>query len=290
MTGLGGDAPPRPQGLVERLAAAGCVAAEEEAGELLAAAAGDPGLLARLVDRRLGGEPLAWVTGEVTFLGRRIGVDRGVYVPRWQTQALALRAVALLPDRGTAVDLCTGSGAIAAVLADARPGALVVASDIDPRACACAAGNNVDVYQGHLADPLPPHVRGRADVVVAVAPYVPTGAIQYLPRDARGHEPVLALDGGPEGIDLLEEVVDAAAGLLRPAAALLLELGAGQDVLLRPALRRAGFGVPTRHLDEDGDLRAIEVVLGAGRAASSPRLPAPEVPWRADGGPGVHHQ
>lgn len=286
----GGRGGPLPRGLVERLAAAGCVAAEAEVRELVAAASGDLRTLEALVARRIAGEPLAWVTGGVSFLGHRIGVCAGVYVPRWQTEALVRRAIALLPAQGTAVDLCTGSGAIAAVLGDARPAARVVATDLDPVACACAAGNGVEVYHGHLADPLPAEVRRRADVVIAVVPYVPTGAIPFLPRDVRAHEPLLAIDGGPEGIGLLESAVQAAAGLLRPSATLLLELGFGQDLLLEGTLRASGFAVRRRFEDADGDLRGIEAVLRRDRAVTSPCLPPPEVPRRTDGGPGVHHQ
>ena len=108
---------------------AGFVAAEEEAAELLAA----PGDLEAMVARRLTGEPLAWITGTAPFCGLWIRVDPGVYVPRWQTEALAWRAVERLPTDGVAIDLCTGSGAIAKVLMTHRPGARVVASDVDPR-------------------------------------------------------------------------------------------------------------------------------------------------------------
>jgi release factor glutamine methyltransferase len=99
--------------LAEMLSQAGFVAAEEEADELLACAGGDPERLESLVRRRLGGEPLAWITGSVSFCGLKIHVDAGVYVPRWQSEPLAARAVERLPASGTAIDLCTGSGAIA---------------------------------------------------------------------------------------------------------------------------------------------------------------------------------
>lgn len=121
--------------LAARLAEAGCVAAWEEAGELMDAAAGDPVLLEALASRRLAGEPLAWVTGWVAFAGHRVGVHPGVYVPRAQTEALVARAVELLPDGGLAADLCTGSGAVALALRRARPRARVVATDVDPAAC-----------------------------------------------------------------------------------------------------------------------------------------------------------
>ena len=234
------------------------MAADEEADELLASAAGDPDRLARLVGRRITGEPLAWVTGGLWWAGEWIRVDPGVYVPRWETAALARRAVELLPADGVAVDLCTGSGAVAAVLTRARPGARVVATDLDPAACRCAVGNGVEVYCGHLADPVPAELRGRVDVVVAVVPYVPEDALAYLPRDVQAFEPRLALDGGPEGIRLLGDAIRAAAELLRPGGTVLLELGAGQDGLVAPVLAEAGFDPPVLHVDEDGDLRGVE--------------------------------
>ena len=109
--------------LAALLADAGFVAADEEADELLARADGDDELLDAILARRLTGEPLAWITGKVEFCGLEIRVDEGVYVPRWQSEQLALRAVERLPDGGGAIDLCTGSGAIAATLMARRPGA-----------------------------------------------------------------------------------------------------------------------------------------------------------------------
>ena len=95
--------------MTRTLVAAGCVAADEEAAELVASAP-DADALDALVARRVSGEPLAWLTGTVRFCGIEVAVDPGVYVPRWQSEALAERASALLPDHGTAVDLATGSG------------------------------------------------------------------------------------------------------------------------------------------------------------------------------------
>ena len=137
--------------LTERLARAGFVAAEEEAQELLACG----GDLDALVARRLTGEPLAWITGTAPFCGLWIRVDPGVYVPRWQSEALARHAVERLPEDGVAIDLCTGSGAIAKTLMVNRPGARVVACDVDERAVACARANGVEAYRGDLFEPLP---------------------------------------------------------------------------------------------------------------------------------------
>jgi release factor glutamine methyltransferase len=214
-----------------------------------------------MVSRRCAGEPLSWVTGWCEFAGARVRVAPGVYEPRRQTWPLAVRAGQRLPAAGAAADLCTGSGAVAAYLARARPGARVVATDLDPGACRCAAANGVEVFCGHLADPLPAELEGRLDVVVAVVPYVPSSQIAYLPRDVREHEPMRALDGGPDGADFLRQVVVAAPHWLRPGGHLLLELGGEQDAVLAPALAAAGFAVAARLDDEDGDLRGIEAAF-----------------------------
>jgi release factor glutamine methyltransferase len=260
VTDLGGRDSARsgPDPLLSLLADAGCVAPLEEAQELREAAAGDGEVLRGLVARRVQGEPLAWVTGSVIFAGHRIGITPGVYVPRQQTEALVRRAIELLPEDGMTADLCTGSGALAVALGRARPRARVVATDIDPTAVRCATDNGVEVFLGHLADPLPSHLRAHFDVVTAVVPYVPTEAIVFLPRDVREHEPLLALDGGPRGTQLLAGAVRSASELLRPGGWLLLELGGQQDDELAGVVRSAGFATARRFEDDDGDLRGIE--------------------------------
>ena len=244
---------------VARLRSAGCVAAEEEAALLEAAAGGDGAALEGLVCRREAGEPLAWLLGWAPFGGARLAVAPGVYVPRPHTEALAARAAALLPPGGTAVDLCCGSGAVAASLR--RRGATVVGVDLDPWAAACAGGNGVaavvgDIGTGLAADGVP--VRGGvADVVAAVPPYVPTGALRLLAADVQRHEPRLALDGGADGLDLARAVVAAAARLLKAGGHLLVELGGDEDLALAPTLAAAGFVAVEPWHDEDGDLRGL---------------------------------
>ncbi len=249
--------------LVRVLSAAGCVAAEDEARDLLQRAGGDRGLLAAMVDRRRAGEPLAWITGAAAFCGLSVAVSPGVFVPRPQSEALARRAAARLPASGVAVDLCTGAGAIALFLARARPGARVVGTDLDPAAVACAVGNTVVAHQGDLFEPLPPALAGRVDVVVGVVPYVPTAELRFLPRDARDFEPKMALDGGPDGTDVLRRAIAEAPRWLRPGGHLLLELGADEAELLVGDLDRAGFTRVERLHDEDGDVRGIEALLSS---------------------------
>ena len=244
------------------LSAAGCVAADVEAAELLDAAGGEGGRLDAMVRRRLTGEPLAWITGRAVFCGSGVRVDPGVYVPRWQSEPLARRAAERLPTAGVAVDLCTGSGALAVALGAARPRARVVATDIDPRAVACAVSNGVEAYLGDLFTPLPTGLAGRVDVVVGVVPYVPTPALSTLPPDTLVHEAPLAYDGGPDGTAVLRRVLGDATGHLRPGGALLLELGADQADMLGPALDRLGYADCTVLSDQDGDVRGIEATFG----------------------------
>ncbi len=254
--------PNDPASLSALLANKGFIAAVEESEELLAYAAGNITLLDAAVRRRITGEPLAWITGRVSFCGVDIRVDPDVYVPRWLSEPLARRAVERLPETGTAIDLCTGSGAIAKVLRAHRPGARVVACDVDPRAVACTAANGAEVYQGDLFDPLPRDLEGRVDVVVAVVPYVPTPELPLLQRDTFTFETTLSYDGGADGTHFLRRVVGDSPRFLRPGGALLLELGGHQAELLAHELTRAGYAAPTVLTDEDRDVRGIEATLG----------------------------
>ena len=247
--------------LSDMLSRAGCVAADEEAAELLAAAGGERSTLIALVHRRLRGEPLAWVTGHAAFGDLDITVEPGTYVPRWQSLELAARAAARLPEGGSAIDLCTGSGAIAAVLQLRRRSARVVGTDIDPVAVNCARTNGVEALRGDLFAPVPSEFQGTTDVVVAVVPYVPTSALQYLPHDVRAHEAPTHYHGGPDGTDLLLRVVREAPSFLRPGGGLLLELGGEQAAVVGSQMGELGYGQIEDWADEDGDVRGIEATL-----------------------------
>jgi release factor glutamine methyltransferase len=251
-----------PVTLTAVLSGAGFIAAEEESNELLKCAAGDVDLLDAMIARRLTGEPLAWITGRVSFCGLELRVDPGVYVPRWQSEALARRAVKRLPRNGTAIDLCTGTGAIALTLMSHRPRARVVASELDRRAVACAAANSVDVYLGDLFAPLPRTLEGRVEAVVGVVPYVPTPDLPLLQRDTFAFESPLAYDGGGDGTDILRRVLSDAPRFLRRGGALLLELGGRQAAILSDDLARLGYVDVSVIADDDGDVRGIEATLG----------------------------
>ena len=251
--------------VVSELTEGGCVAPEAEADSLLTAAREGVGPIEELVRRRLRGEPLAWITGSVTFCDLRVRIDPGVFVPRPHTETLARRAIELLPDEGVAVDLCTGSGAVAVVLAAALPRATVLGTDVDPVAVACARRNGVPATEGDLDGPLPFALRGRVDLMTAVAPYVPTEELHLLLRDVLAHEPRRALDGGSGGTRQLVRAAGAADRWLRPGGSVLLELGGDQASYMTPILTYLGFADIRVHADADGQERAIE-----GRRGSLP--------------------
>jgi release factor glutamine methyltransferase len=269
-------------GTAARLAAAGCVSAQAEAHWLLEEVLGTgPGVLAgrrteplppeaagrleEMVARRAGGEPLQYVIGWAPFGRLRLEVGPGVFVPRPETELVAERAAGHLLEKAVpvAVDLCTGSGAIACFLAEEVPGARVLATEIDPAALAWARRNvrrrRVELLAGDLDEPLPPDLRGRVDVLVANVPYVPAGAMPLLPHDVREHEPRLALDGGPDGLDVLRRVAALAPRWLAPGGWLVCEIGEGQRQAVA-LLAAAGLAEVSIRPDLAGRDRVLEGV------------------------------
>ena len=224
---------------------------------MLRDAASTPADLERLLTRRLSGVPLEQVLGWAEFCDLRIELDEGVFVPRARSEILVDQAVGL-SGWGVIVDLCCGSGAVAAAVADASE-AEVYAADIDPVAAACARRNlSPDrVFEGDLYDALPDHLRGRVDVLVANAPYVPTDAIANLPPEARDHEPRTALDGGADGVDLHRRIAAGARPWLAPGGHLVIETGRAQAALTVAACEAAGLAA---RVVTDDDLDATAVV------------------------------
>lgn len=212
--------------IITRLRAAGCVFAEDEA-QLLISAGRTPVDLAAMVDRRVAGFPLEHILGWAEFCGLQIAVDPGVFVPRRRTEFLVRQAITLARPGAVVVDLCCGSGAVGAALVAARPLVELYAADVDPAAVRCASRNLAvaggRVYEGDLYEPLPATLRGRVDILVANAPYVPTEAIGMMPREARLHEARVALDGGADGLDIQRRVAAAAPVWLAPGGHLLVE-------------------------------------------------------------------
>jgi release factor glutamine methyltransferase len=233
--------------------------------------------LRELVKRRQAGESVAYIVGKKEFFGLELAVDARVLVPRPDTETLVDEALARLPlpadvpSVETAAgaepppprkiaDVGTGSGAVAIALATHRPGARVFASDISPDALAVAQENatrrgcDITLVAGDLDAPLA--ALGPFHVIAANLPYIPTADLASLPPEVKA-EPSLALDGGPDGLDLVRRLVAAAPSLLVPQGALVLEIGAGQAQATAALLQQAGFvDIRLRR-----DLGAIERVV-----------------------------
>lgn len=240
------------------LRAAGCVYAEEEARLLLAA--GRPAELTAMIERRVAGLPLEHILGGAEFCGQRIVLDAGVFIPRRRTEFLASQAIEMTRPGATVLDLCCGSGAVGAVLA-ARIGRVrLVAADVDPVAVRCARRNlapwGAQVYEGDLCAPLPAGLRGRLDIVVANAPYVPSKAMDTLRREARMHEPRLAFDGGPDGHCVQRRVAAQASLWLAPGGHLLVETGERQAKRTAEIFSREGL-LPRIARSEDWDATVV---------------------------------
>jgi release factor glutamine methyltransferase len=260
--------------VVARLRRAGCVFAEDEAAVLLSAARSLEELDA-LVERRAAGEPLEQVVGWAEFAGLRIVVDPDVFVPRRRSEFLVSVALGLVGRRmggggeiPVIVDLCCGSGALGLAVVNGLAGwAELHAADLDPAAVACARrnvepargdgrreppmpGRTGRVYIGDLFGALPSRLRGRADILICNAPYVPTGDVAFLPAEARDHEPLVALDGGLDGLAILRRAASDAPGWLAPGGVLLVETSDRQAPEMAAAMAAAGLS-PSIHTDED---------------------------------------
>lgn len=241
---------------------------------MLISAARTPADLTAMVDQRAAGLPIEHVLGWAEFCGLRIAVDPAVFVPRRRTEFLARQAAAVARQAARSagqivarpvvvVDLCCGSGAVGAALAAAVDRVELHAVDIDTAAVRCARRNLAaaggQVYQGDLCEPLPAALQGRVDVLVANAPYVPTSEIALLPPEARMHEPRVALDGGPDGLDIQRRVIAAAPLWLAPDGHLLVETSERQAPQTAEAVARSGL-VP--RVAGSDDLHAT-VVIGS---------------------------
>ncbi|MEV2197440.1 putative protein N(5)-glutamine methyltransferase [Streptomyces phaeochromogenes] len=244
--------PPSYAHVVTALRSAGCVFAEDEA-RLILSTARTPAELTVMVDRRVAGLPLEHVLGWAEFRGLRIAVEPGVFVPRRRTEFLVEQAVALAPEAPVVVDLCCGSGAVGAALAAALPGAELHAADVDPAAVRCArrnVGAGAHVHEGDLFDALPRALRGRVGILAANVPYVPSGEVGLLPPEARDHEPLVALDGGGDGLDVLRRVAVEAPRWLAPGGSLLVETSERQAGLAVEILADAGL-IPRLEVSEE---------------------------------------
>jgi len=199
------------------------------------------------VRRRARREPLQRILGWEEFRGLLVRLTDAGLVPRPETEVLVEWALALMPARGArrllAVDLGTGSGCIACALAAERPDLDVVAIDVSPAAAAVARENanalglaaRIRVVATDLLD----GVRDLgADLIVSNPPYLPTGLVPELPPEVRTHEPVVALDGGADGLALIRRIAASARRALRASGVLVVETAGGVQAKAAAALLR----------------------------------------------------
>ncbi|MGE4337728.1 MAG: 50S ribosomal protein L3 N(5)-glutamine methyltransferase [Pigmentiphaga sp.] len=190
--------------------------------------------LMAIIERRIRERlPAAYLTGEAWLRGRRFAVDRNVLVPRSPIAELLDQGLEpWIPDPdavGSVLDLCTGSGCLAILAAEAFPGARVAAADVSPAALAVAERNVADygledrmvLYRSDLLSEVPPQA---FDVILCNPPYVNSASMATLPAEYR-HEPALGLDGGADGMDLVRRILAQAPGFLAPHGVLVLEIG-----------------------------------------------------------------
>ncbi len=226
-----------------------------------------------LVKRRGEGEPVAHLTGRREFWSRSFVVTRDVLVPRPETELVVERALAVVGARDAAIrvlDLGTGSGAIAVSLAKDLPNAVVMAVDVSPAAAAIAERNavahgvaeRVRVVVSDWTAALDRHER--FDIIVSNPPYVRTADLPTLPAEVR-REPMIALDGGTDGLDAYRRIVVEAARVLAPGGVLVCEVGASQA----PAVAALFTGATFEGVGRFADLAGIERVVAGTSAATT---------------------
>jgi release factor glutamine methyltransferase len=226
------------------------------------------GLFDKSLKRRLSGECVAWILGRREFRGLEFAVTPEVLVPRPDTEILVEAALEFIDSRGSPghlalLDLCTGSGAVAVSLKHERPGLSVCASDISPQALDLARKNTrkllgkadgIKVIKSDLFD----RISGFFDLIVSNPPYVPSALLDTLAVEVR-REPRIALDGGPDGLDLIRPIIAGAPEHLRPGGGLLLEADPGQIPAITALVTQGGYG----------DIRVFQDLSGQDRVASA---------------------
>lgn len=206
-----------------------------------------------LLERRLVGEPLQYITGEQEFMGLSFHVDERVLIPRLDTEILAEEALAVIAaDSGQAsacgspevLDLCCGSGAIGLSIAALAPETKVTLTDISEDALEVAKLNartlNVEDRVTLVQSDLFEKIQGGFDLIVSNPPYVRSDIIPTLDTEVKDHEPMLALDGGADGLDIYRKIAEEAADHLNDNGCLMMEIGFDQAEVIKKLLEEDG--------------------------------------------------
>jgi len=206
----------------------------------------------RMLERRLAGEPVQYITGVRYFMGLPFHVDSRVLIPRWETEQLTDYVLNKAKGKSKVfiLDLCTGSGAIAVSLAVNLPDAEITATDIETGALEVARKNaeklgviqHISFYQGDLFASLKDaKFHGYFDIIVSNPPYIPTGEISALMTEVRDYEPVTALDGGKDGLDFYRRISRDAWQYLKDDGLIALEIGYGQSRQVQDIFLKTGL-------------------------------------------------
>jgi release factor glutamine methyltransferase len=194
-----------------------------------------------------------------------VALQPGVFVPRPRTEMLVREAASLAMPGAVVADMCCGSGAVGVSLSALVEGIDLHAADLDPQAVSCARVNlepvGASVHPGDLYGALPAELRGSIDLIVANAPYVPSDELEFLPRDARDHEPRSALDGGADGLDVHRRLAGPAREWLAPDGHLLVEVAPRQAAAVAELFLREGLSPRVSGSDE------LDVAVVFGSAA-----------------------
>lgn len=219
-----------------------------------------------LVERRLAGEPLQYLTGLAGFRRLELKIGPGALVPRPETESLAGRAIELIPQGGTVVDVGTGAGPIALSIADERPDARVIATEISDEALEWARKNRdelqleVELILCDLFEGLPNQLRRAIDVVISNPPYISENERSSLPPEVADHEPDVALFAARDGLEIFERIAFGAKGWLVPGGVLLSEIGDRQGDTVTRLLTHLGYDSPVIREDLVGRPRIAEAI------------------------------
>ncbi|MCD8088081.1 MAG: peptide chain release factor N(5)-glutamine methyltransferase [Oscillospiraceae bacterium] len=220
-----------------------------------------------LVERRLAGEPVAYITGSWEFYGIPLEITRDVLIPRTDTELLVQAAIQLFAGRNAKpriLDLCTGSGCIGCALAVYMPGARLVLADNAPMALRLCR-RNIEKNNLELrvicveadATKKPPMLLGHFDLVVCNPPYIPTADLAELDPSVRDYEPAAALDGGDDGLDIIRPIIRLWKRVLKPGGTLMLEVCEGQSQTVQELMTEAGFVRTGALQDTNGTERVV---------------------------------
>ena len=220
-----------------------------------------------IIERRIKGEPVAYIVGEWEFYGLPIIVNESVIIPRVDTELLAEQAIKLVKRRTfqtRVLDLCTGSGCVGLAVAANALTARIVVADISDQALAVCRANmlknklsrNVTAIEVDALEP-PPALLGMFDVIVCNPPYIPTNDIKTLDASVRSYEPISALDGGPDGLYFFRAITTNWKQSLKPGGSLLFECGIGQAGAVREIMADCGFANIKTHQDTQGIERVV---------------------------------